>query len=317
MEAANVAQFLEFYERLTRGRIFLTNDTTSLKFCDRLFDAVRSKRSSCQIHQLALEAREYLWEVLHSKCWMEIDSAYLDAFGLVMLIAAATCTSGDQTRHDTETDSSERNQIALADAGLLLGSELYRDKLQQLIILINENSTKKWAREGSMENHSRSSVLLKDKLLPLKLKYSESSGDRLSSIALKDHQDCDILNILPTFLTATIEKSRRCSLVPVLNTPDLVHFYQKCLLLSRPAVLTGCMEEWPAIAKWRNLDYYRKGTIDRLFCTMLRIWLPSVSPNVHDNHATQYSLILFLIAHEISAPSLTFSISCRQQISSY
>lgn len=271
------AQFLESYDGITRKSICSTGDAACLKICDRVFDAIRSKKRIFQIHQLALEAREYLWEVLHSKCWREIDPICRDAFGLIMLVAATTYTSedrehnvinGSHERNSHERNSHERNQITLADSGILLGSELYRDKLQQLIAVLSEIMTNARKRKTSSTDTQQPTERLKGG--SLKLKYSkleiDPENDPINSIAPERNKNIDTAINLSVFLNPASEISGRRSLINRKETPDLVYFYEKCLQASRPVVLTGCMHDWPALERWRDPGYYIKGALRGRCC---------------------------------------------------
>ena len=144
MSIQNEADCLQSYDNFMRHRIVCTCDNTCAKLCDRLFDAIRIKQSATHIHQLVLEARDYQWEILHSKSWDKINLYLRDAFGFISLVAAVTHIGQEELLFDSNALSlSEKKKIELADCGILLGSQMFRKNLQALISMIVEKRKKK------------------------------------------------------------------------------------------------------------------------------------------------------------------------------
>jgi hypothetical protein len=124
-------------------------------------------------------------------------------------------------------EKSIKNQIEIADSGILLGSEIYREDLLQLIDMTNEKrcKNKKIKTSNGLSNIPHDlSIVLPDNGRA-KYKYPLSGCT-------------DKSDVFP-FLTNTSEKSKRSSMVERLYEPSLVSFYDRCLLPANPAVLRG------------------------------------------------------------------------------
>lgn len=221
-----VSTFLE-------GNDFLASDVTCCVLCNKLFDALHQGKSYKNIYLSASEARGYLWEALHSKSWDDIGVGYRDAFGLITLIAA---TAYHHENFLLDGHIVHESQLtALIDSGILLGSRRYHDEL----------------------------FLLVDEAAGLKIATGTRSSKKGAEVSV--HSDFGVKkdinrSTLPSFLSRKRAKSARSTAITRKTAPSLVDFYNECLLVGTPAVLTGCMEDWSAMEKWRSLDYYRKGS---------------------------------------------------------
>ena len=216
-------------------------DKVCATLCVRVFEAVSRKSSKSCICKLALIAREYLWEVLHSKSWNDVPPQYRDAFSLFSIIVAYMIP--DQTLDVSITgDNLRLNGMAIIDSGMLLGSEFYRPFLLQLVE----------RRDGERIEFPN--------LLEMK-------GDLKSSISVAIDRYSQRKNISPKsvpsriFLSKSEDISVRASNIDRIKAPHLLQFLEAHLLLSRPIVLTECMDEWSALQKWKNLDYYAEGIL--------------------------------------------------------
>lgn len=212
-------------------------DQVCATLCVRAFEAVSQKSSKNCICNFAVIAREYLWEVLHSKSWVDVPLQYRDAFSLFSIIVAYTIS--DQTLNLSITSDNLRLTVmSIIDSGILLGSASYHPILLQLVERIG----------GEMIEYPN--------LLEVKGEFSIEI-DRFPQR----------INLLPRpipiriFLSKSEDMSVRASNVERIRAPHLLQFLEAHLLLSRPVVLTECMEEWSALQKWRNLEYYAQGIL--------------------------------------------------------
>lgn len=212
---------------------FFASDATCRILCHKLFDALHQGKSFKHIYLSASEAWGYLWEALHSKSWDSIGVGYKDAFGLVTLIAA-TAYHHENLRLCNHI-LHESQLTALIDSGVLLGSRRYH---HELFLLIEEVQTL--------------NVALATRNCDQGVEVSMRSG-----FGAEKDINC---STLPSFLSRGRAKSNRSSVIIREAAPSLVDFYNKYLSLGTPAVLTGCMEDWSAMEKWKSLDYYRKGS---------------------------------------------------------
>ena len=276
MSLQNEADCLQSYDNFMRQRILSTCDNICAKLCHRLFNAIRIKQSAAHIHQLVLEARDYQWEILHSKSWDKINLYLRDTFGFISLVAAVTHIGEEELLCDSNALSlSEKKQIELADCGILLGSQMFRKNLQALISMIvekrkkkSENSVKMLPSNASLQNDSvipnyDQLILVQDKIL--QNSYTKADWFRKEEVtspksaALPSLPFFPSLPSLPEFLKPAANKVKRRTIIKHTKTPDLLQFYEKCLLSGTPTVLSGCMEEWPALSKWMDVEYYIKG----------------------------------------------------------
>lgn len=125
----------------------------------------------------------------------------------------------------TGTQSSSHNQRI--DIGILLGSDYYHESLMQL--LVQRPSAEKRLAEVTVES------------LPKRTKTAS------------------LQHRLYPFLSQMLGHG----IIERLQTPDLRCFYEQHLLVSEPAVLMGCIDDWPAVSKWSNIDYLSQEIGDR------------------------------------------------------
>lgn len=64
----------------------------------------------------------------------------------------------------------------------------------------------------------------------------------------------DTINI-PKFQVHTHKKFKLNCDIPRLENPDIQYFLEHNFLPQKPAILTGCIDEWPAMENWTNLNY--------------------------------------------------------------
>ena len=220
----------------------LGSDVTCSILCNRLFDSLHHEKSFRHIYLSASEAHGYLWEAIHSKSWEDVDAGYRDALGLITLIAA---TAYHHENLPSDGHIVHESQLtALIDSGILLGSGRYH---AELILLVEEVHKLKIA--------SAARNCMKGSEISVRPDYIAKENNRKT---------------LPSFLTREWVTSERCTVINRKAAPSLVRFYNECLLVGNPAVLTGCMEDWTALERWRSLDYYIKGSasgVEVLLCS--------------------------------------------------
>jgi hypothetical protein len=248
--------YLSSYDCFTRDSIRSTADIICISLCDQLVAAIRESSSSILISHLAIEAREYLWDALHSKCWKDISPGYRNAFGWVSLIVAKICLPQQQRYlHISDPISNLHdlkkmkvvNTIEVADTGILLGSDHYRKDLQQLI--------KSMEKE---KNNFDDRISKKSKTTQVHMGSCEIEKTEKISEAEDKREETGILR---NFLLSTAAKLKRSTILKHELTPNLLLFYEKFLILSCPVVLTGCVEDWPALDRWINPEYLIEGIL--------------------------------------------------------
>lgn len=60
---------------------------------------------------------------------------------------------------------------------------------------------------------------------------------------------------IPSLETQKHKKSKLTCDVPRLENPDIQYFLEHHFLPQKPAILTDCIDDWPAMKNWRNLNY--------------------------------------------------------------
>lgn len=67
----------------------------------------------------------------------------------------------------------------------------------------------------------------------------------------------DLITTKSETLPTTCEKSNFVSL-DILDCPSMEFFYKNYILKQKPAVLDNCINHWPALSKWKDMNYFRK-----------------------------------------------------------
>jgi hypothetical protein len=115
--------------------------------------------------------------------------------------------------------------LTIADSGILMGDDTYHRVLQELIESCGDSET-------SAVQVSR------------KLRGAETITQSARKLLIRPS--------LPASEGHFIHKTDKLAILP---------FYQNHLLTSRPVVITGAIEDWPAMAKWYDPAYISKGNI--------------------------------------------------------
>ena len=209
----------------------LHSDLTCANVCNRLFSSVHQRHPTKHIFSLATEARDYLWETVHSKSWDVVDSGYRDAFGLLSIILVLSCSAAEPVLDNfVDRKLMSSRKLAFIDAGLLLSSPRYRGDLLNLI---------------------DQDVDLKEE----KCVYQSCRNCNLPKTLV----DC---RANPTFLSRALSKTGRGNPIAFKTSPDLVYFYDNYFIPGTAVVLGRCMDDWSAVAKWKRLEYYIEGAFD-------------------------------------------------------
>ena len=174
--------------------------------------------SSLKLHQ----AKQYLWEELHSVHWKDVHGLDRELFGLISCMLV-TLLYGEPT-------VDQAHLLQELDCGLLLGSEHTHELINKVMSLLRN--------EGTTE----------------KLSVSVCANQRLHQLRRAQSQ-CR----LKTLKAQNFAVKKTIKSTPML---DLVAFYSKFFQPQLPVVLLGCMEDWPAmlpnaanIERWGSIEY--------------------------------------------------------------
>ncbi|BBM97877.1 [protein]-arginine 3-hydroxylase / protease [Marchantia polymorpha subsp. ruderalis] len=167
------------------------------------------------------EIYEMAWEQLHSGPWSEVHSAWRDAFSLACLLLS-NCI---------ERDEGDLEQcLKYLDMGLIMGGLVFRAHLESAI------SRAQKAREDDEEDDSQTG--------------NGGTGDE-SEQNYRNRSFAESLKKLPS---GSLSQARiRATCLPSLET-----FAREFFLPGEPVVIKRAMLDWPALTKWKNLEYLRR-----------------------------------------------------------
>ncbi|XP_030506201.2 lysine-specific demethylase JMJ30 [Cannabis sativa] len=170
-------------------------------------------------------AREMAWEQLHSGPWHSVQPAWRDAYSMACLrVAKLHFASGEF-----------KEALRVLDMGLIMGGTLLRKDLDSAVHKVSSK-----ARVSEAQGVSNGSSSSKSEC--------ELVHDGLNK--------AEILQMLP-------EKSLSGKTVVKRSGLSMEGFLREYLLNGLPVVINDAMTHWPAMTKWKDLDYLKTIAGDR------------------------------------------------------
>ncbi|XP_044949742.1 lysine-specific demethylase JMJ30-like isoform X3 [Hordeum vulgare subsp. vulgare] len=170
-------------------------------------------------------AREMAWEQLHSGPWSEVGSAWRDAYALACLhVARLRRAAADR-----------RAALRALDMGLIMGGNLLRADLEAALASIA-------AEPSDGEGDGAEAV--------------DEEANRWREGLDRNRDIADALKILPT-------KSLSCKEIARRSCISLEEFICDYFLRETPVIISGCIDHWPAMKKWKDIQYLKKIAGDR------------------------------------------------------
>ncbi|KAF0898004.1 hypothetical protein E2562_001688 [Oryza meyeriana var. granulata] len=173
-------------------------------------------------------AREMAWEQLHSGPKSEVGPAWRGAYGLACLHVAGLRAAEDS-----------RGALRALDMGLIMGGDLLRAELEEAIARVLADRNRGGGGGGGDGT-------------------GETGADVEKWIeGLTRNRDlADVLKVLPV-------KSLSCKQIERRSCISLEAFIRDYFLCESPIILSGCIDHWPARAKWKDIRYLERIAGDR------------------------------------------------------
>ncbi|CAL9109602.1 lysine-specific demethylase JMJ30 isoform X1 [Musa acuminata AAA Group] len=169
-------------------------------------------------------AREMAWEQLHSGPWHEVVPAWREAYAMACLHVA-----------ELRAGAGERKEALRAlDMGLIMGGPLLRRDLDAAVERIA-------AGKGS-ENDAAANV--------------GDCADKWWEGISKNRDLAEALSILPS-------RSLSCKKVEKQSSLSLETFIYDYFLRDSPVIISGCIDHWPAMTRWKDIEYLKRVAGDR------------------------------------------------------
>lgn len=170
-------------------------------------------------------AHELAWEQLHSAPWHSVHPVWRDAYSLACLYWAAFLESAGKIEE----------ALRVLDKGIIMGGRLLKGDLDSAMSALHRSASIDGFGNASCEG----SV---DGL------YTESATADASA---SERNFAEVVSKLPTGSL----KSRVVEKIALLTVED---FLCQFFIRGAPVIITSAMISWPALTKWRNLDYLKK-----------------------------------------------------------
>ncbi|KAJ4799573.1 2-oxoglutarate (2OG) and Fe(II)-dependent oxygenase superfamily protein [Rhynchospora pubera] len=177
-------------------------------------------------------AREMAWEQLHSGPWHEVVPEWRDAYAMACLHVAEIKSSGGE----------RREALRALDMGLIMGGPLLRAELDAAIERIGSGPS-----DGQEAPANTGSGLGSDSGADAQ-KWEESL------CTYKEPQEA--LRNLPSKSLSGKRVERRAMI-------SFETFISDYFLRQIPVIITGCMDQWPACTKWKDINYLKQIAGDR------------------------------------------------------
>ena len=185
------------------------------------------------LHLNLSKLKEYVWEEIHSVHWKEVIVEYRDCYSFVSYLHALLLphTQAFSMREESDRRAQIQQAIRVADMGLLLGSPFFAVHLHGII------------RELTVEHQTLHSPHDYNAILVNRDINFRSRKRRRSSLS----------DSFPHYLLLNNEKP----IERIETLLSLSDFRRSYLVPQRPVILTqGITEDWEALVKWKNLDYF-------------------------------------------------------------
>ncbi|THU70519.1 hypothetical protein C4D60_Mb08t25860 [Musa balbisiana] len=169
-------------------------------------------------------AREMAWEQLHSGPWHEVVPAWREAYAMACLhVAELRAGAGER-----------KDALRALDMGLIMGGPLLRRDLDAAVERI--------AAGKGAENDAAANV--------------GDCADKWWEGISKNRDLAEALSILPS-------RSLSCKKVEKQSSLSLETFIYDYFLRDSPVIISGCIDHWPAMTRWKDIEYLKKVAGDR------------------------------------------------------
>eukprot|EP00898_Chlorokybus_atmophyticus_P007899 jgi/Chlat1/810/Chrsp104S01274 len=184
-------------------------------------DTLAAARANCAL------ALDVAWEKLHTGPWRSVPIVWRDAYSLASLLLA----------HLTHTNNNDSHEVALKtlDLAALMGGPLFRPLID---VAINHISKEEKNLHDIRSYSQTEEGSLREAKKP-RLETGCRNGDELCTPSLPEGA------------------FQRDEIVRV-SRPSLERFLVDFMSPGKPAVLRGCMDSWPALSKWTDVEYLKR-----------------------------------------------------------
>ncbi|TFJ80702.1 hypothetical protein NSK_007879 [Nannochloropsis salina CCMP1776] len=188
------------------------------------------------VKALGRELEEVAWEGLHSSpAWRDVTVTTRRVYAYSQFILAAVQAVKFQQEEDTDTNTSTQKRSSVVstrlkecirriDMALLMGPPSIKGVANGLI---------EWAEQ---------------RLRPCKPEAAQFSTSRRRELRVKRPRPVEGL----------------VGGLPRLACPSLHAFLEKHMVPQVPVILTQCMEHWPALRRWKDMDYLKEVAGERV-----------------------------------------------------
>ena len=184
------------------------------------------------------------WDALHTGHWSRVDPPWRAAYMVAALMAS-------KARWDRDGDAAASECLRMVDLGLMLGDHTFRGELLAAATFLEEVLTcGSEALPSAASGASASGA-------------STSSASSAPACAAIGHATVSSSAIEPRVPVSAATPRPLSGSIPAvrrLRLPSLAYFFNECMAPSRPCVLTGVIDGWPARTErpWADLDYLKR-----------------------------------------------------------
>ena len=189
---------------------------------------------------------DYTWEKLHSGVWSDVSIGWRKLYALSSLLKAMSIASRENESLDTA--------LLALDKGILLGAPVLGGALNSLAASLSFHikQTKLSAVDGKSVIAPPPNPPPSQGEQSTSVKRREIKLRNYKSVKLNEKDSDDDISVSTKRLKSGTDMAPDIS-TPLKHSPSLNEFLSHHMRSSEPAVLTGCMEHWPALScrKWR------------------------------------------------------------------
>lgn len=189
--------------------------------------------------------KDRLWEELHSGHWKDVPMAARRLYGMVMLLRGVVLTRMGKYREAMEA----------VDHGLLMGTpHQHLHTLARLLtakLVSDSNNKEPPATEGQCSGDRDDAVATKKTIIKFR-NYSHFKEE--TELAFPEVKRSKLDDNMTDKVFALELFSSRCMLLQTAYQPSLLSFSEAFMKTEAPVIVEGCMEQWPALRKWKLVE---------------------------------------------------------------
>ncbi len=207
----------------------------------------------CKCLRQSLDSKERSWEALHCGVWHKVLSCHREAYGLAgYLHVIAKAEVGTEAQHGFDVDRQPFNEADVVhdlDMVIMMSNPKVHGIAHDMIDLLNQYKSSTTTTTAPLVAHVKRAASLQFEASEV---LSSKPSPIVSSRKHTNNRRIEFKRRRQYGPSGTVPEG-----VPRVSNIGLCAFLETYLIPGRPVIITNYIDDWPAIASWPNMEYWR------------------------------------------------------------